>query len=556
MAKAGNAELVFVPLGGVGEIGMNFALYGFGPADAREWIVIDVGVTFPDASLPGVDLVLPDSRFIEEELKNLRGIVITHAHEDHYGALHDIWPRLKAPVWMTPFAAGLLEAKRQSEQGAPKIPVTVYRGGEKFTIGPFEIEAIPVTHSIPEPMSLAITTPAGTVIHTGDWKIDPAPEIGPMTDEARFRAFGDKGVLALVCDSTNAMREGDSPSEQQVGQGLREVIEQAKGRVAVTTFSSNVGRIRSIAEAARDAGRQVLVMGRSLKRVIDVSTELGYMDGLPDFVSEDDYGYIPRENLVVICTGSQGEPRAALAKLARDEMKTVALSPGDTVVFSSRTIPGNEKAILEIKNLLIDQGMKIIEDGDALVHVSGHPRRSELKRMYEWVRPRIGVPVHGEAAHLVAQGSLMSMSGIPEVAQIRDGDMLRLWPGAAEIIDQVPFGRVFKDGKLVGSDEAMGIRERRKLSFAGHVAVNVVLDDKYELSGDPDLVAIGVAEADASGEALEELMLDAAIGAVDSIPRARRKDLDLVQEAVRRAVRGAANEAWGKKPLVTVFVTR
>ncbi|MEO5322497.1 ribonuclease J [Mesorhizobium sp. CC13] len=556
MAKAENAELVFVPLGGVGEIGMNFALYGFGPADAREWIVVDVGVTFPDAGLPGVDLVLPDTRFIEEELKNLRGIVITHAHEDHYGALHDVWPKLKAPVWMTPFTAGLLEAKRQSEQGAPKIPVTIFRAGEKFTIGPFEIEAIPVTHSIPEPMSLAITTPAGTVIHTGDWKIDPAPEIGPLTDEARFRAYGDKGVLALVCDSTNAMREGDSPSEQQVGQGLREVIEQAKGRVAVTTFSSNVGRIRSIAEAARDAGRQVLVMGRSLKRVIDVSTELGYMDGLPDFVSEEDYGYIPRENLVVICTGSQGEPRAALAKLARDEMKTVALSPGDTVVFSSRTIPGNEKAILEIKNLLVDQGMKIIEDGDALVHVSGHPRRSELKRMYEWVRPRIGVPVHGEAAHLVAQGSLMSMSGIPEVAQIRDGDMLRLWPGAAEIIDQVPFGRVYKDGKLIGTDEAMGIRERRKLSFAGHVAVNVVLDDKYELSGDPDLVAIGVAETNAGGDALEELMLDAAIGAVDSIPRARRKDLDLVQEAVRRAVRGAANEAWGKKPLVTVFVTR
>ena len=556
MAKAGNAELVFVPLGGVGEIGMNFALYGFGPADAREWIVVDVGVTFPDATLPGVDLVLPDTRFIEEDLKNLRGIIITHAHEDHYGALLDTWPKLKAPVWMTPFAASLLEAKRQSEQGAPKIPVTIYRGGEKFTIGPFEIEAIPVTHSIPEPMSLAITTPAGTVIHTGDWKIDPAPEVGPLTDEARFRAYGDKGVLALICDSTNALREGDSPSEQQVGQGLRKVIEEAKGRVAVTTFSSNVGRIRSIAEAARDAGRQVLVMGRSLKRVIDVSTELGYMDGLPDFVSEEDYGYIPRENLVVICTGSQGEPRAALAKLARDEMKQVALSPGDTVVFSSRTIPGNEKAILEIKNLLIDQGIKIIEDGDALVHVSGHPRRSELKRMYEWVRPRIGVPVHGEAAHLVGQGSLMAMCGIPEVAQIRDGDMLRLWPGAAEIIDQVPFGRVFKDGKLIGSDEAMGIRDRRKLSFAGHVAVNVVLDDKYELSGDPDLVAIGVAEADASGEALEELMLDAAIGAVDSIPRARRKDLDLVQEAVRRAVRGAANEAWGKKPLVTVFVTR
>lgn len=556
MAKSREADLVFVPLGGVGEIGMNFALYGFGPADNREWLIVDVGVTFPDATLPGVDLVLPDTRFIESELHNLRGIVITHAHEDHYGALLDLWPRLKAPVWMTPFSAGLLEAKRQAEGGGPKVPVNIYRAGETFTVGPFVIEAVAVTHSIPEPMSLAITTPLGTVVHTGDWKIDPAPEIGPLTDEERFRAIGDRGVLALVCDSTNAMRDGDSPSEQAVGEGLRGVIEKAPGRVAVTTFSSNVGRIRSIAEAARDTGRQVLVLGRSLKRVIDVASELGYMDGLPEFVSEEDYGYIPRENLVIICTGSQGEARAALAKLARDEMKSVGLSPGDIVVFSSRTIPGNEKAILEIKNLLIDQGLKIIEDGDALVHVSGHPRRSELRRMYEWVRPRIAVPVHGEAAHLVAHGGLAAACGVPEVAQIRDGDMLRLAPGAAEIVDQVPFGRIYKDGKLTGDDEAMGIRERRKLSFAGHVAVNVVLDDRYEIAGEPDLVAIGVAQVDASGDDMEELMLDAAIGAVDSIPRARRKDLDLVQEAVRRAVRGAANEAWGKKPLVTVFVTR
>lgn len=556
MAKSREAELVFLPLGGVGEIGMNFALYGYGPANNREWIIIDVGVTFPDATLPGVDLVLPDTRFIEGELHNLRGIVITHAHEDHYGALLDLWPRLKAPVWMTPFSANLLEAKRQSESGAAKVPVSIYRAGETFTVGPFSIEAVAVSHSIPEPVSLAITSPLGTVIHTGDWKIDPDPEIGPKTDEARFRALGDKGVLALICNSTNAMREGKSPSEKAVGEGLRGVIEKAPGRVAVTTFSSNVGRIRSIAEAARDAGRQVLVLGRSLKRVIDVSTELGYMDGLPEFVSEEDYGYIPRENLVIICTGSQGEARAALAKLARDEMKAVGLSPGDIVVFSSRTIPGNEKAILEIKNLLIDQGIKIIEDGDALVHVSGHPRRSELRRMYEWTRPRIAVPVHGEAAHLVAHGALAAASGVPEVAQIRDGDMLRLAPGAAEIIDQVPVGRVYKDGRLIGDEEAVGIRDRRKLSFAGHVAVNVVLDDRYELSGDPDIVAIGVAREDATGEDLEDLMLDAAIGAVDSIPRARRKDLDLVQEAVRRAVRAAANEAWGKKPLVTVFVTR
>jgi ribonuclease J len=434
--------------------------------------------------------------------------------------------------------------------------VTIYRAGDTFEIGPFKIEAIPVSHSIPEPVSLAITTPLGTVVHTGDWKLDPAPEIGPMTDEARFRALGDAGVLALICDSTNALREGESPSEQAVGVGLRGVIEKAPGRVAVTTFSSNVGRVRSIAEAARDTGRQVLVLGRSLKRMISVAGELGYMEGIPEFIAEEDYGFIPRENLVIICTGSQGESRAALAKLARDEMKTVALSPGDIVVFSSRTIPGNEKAILEIKNGLIDQGIKIIEDGDALVHVSGHPRRSELRKMYEWTRPRIGIPVHGEAAHLVAQGALMAQSGIPEVAQVRNGDMIRLAPGAAEILDKVPFGRIYKDGRLVGDDEATGIRERRKLSFAGHVAVNVVLDEKYEMAGDPDIVAIGVATVDARGEDMEGLMLSAAIGAIDSIPRQRRKDLDLVQESVRRAVRGTANEIWGKKPLVTVFVTR
>lgn len=556
MVKYSGPELVFVPLGGVGEIGMNFGLYGYGRPDAREWIIVDVGVTFPDATLPGVDLVLPDIRFIESQVKNLRGIVITHAHEDHYGALHDLWPRLKAPLWMSPFAAGLLEAKRQGEADAPKIPVNIYRAGETFEIGPFTIEAIPVTHSIPEPLSLAITSPLGTVIHTGDWKLDPAPEIGPMTDEARFRTLGDAGVLALVCDSTNALREGISPSEQDVGAGLKEIIEKAPGRVAVTTFSSNVGRVRSIAEAASAAGREVLVLGRSLKRMINVAGELGYMEGIKPFIAEEDFDTVPRDKLVVICTGSQGEARAALAKLARDEMKHIALTAGDTVIFSSRAIPGNEKPILEIKNLLIDRGIRIIEDGDALVHVSGHPRRNELVKMYEWTRPSIGIPVHGEAAHLVAQGALMTQSGIPEVAQVRNGDLIRLAPGGAEIIAKVPFGRIYKDGRLVGDDEQMGIRERRKLSFAGHVALNVVLDERYDLSGDPDIVAVGVAKIDARGEDVEDLMLDAAIGAVESIPRQRRKDLDLVQEAVRRAVRGAANETWGKKPLVTVFVTR
>jgi ribonuclease J len=549
-------ELVFLPLGGVGEIGMNLALYGYGPPAKREWIMVDCGVTFPGPDLPGVDLVLPDIDFVIEERANLKAIVITHAHEDHYGALADLWPGLNCPVFVTPFTAGMLEAKRAYEKDRNEVPVTIYRPGETFQAGPFSIEAVAVNHSIPEPVSLAITTPAGRIIHTGDWKIDDAPTLLPKTNAARFRALGDEGVLALICDSTNAMRGGVSPSEREVSAGLRRVIESAEGRVAITTFSSNVGRIRSIAEAARDAGRQCLLLGSSIKRVVDVATDLGIMEGLPPFIAEDEFGYIPRDKVVVILTGSQGEPRAALAKIARDEMRHVAFAPGDTVVFSSRTIPGNEKAILEIMNGLIDRGIRVVTDADELVHVSGHPRRSELQEMYQWVRPEILVPVHGEAAHLTAHGELARASGIRQVPRLRNGQVLRLAPGPAEVVDEAPFGRIYKDGKLIGDFDEMGIGERRKLSFVGHVAVNILLDHKFELMRDPHVVTLGVPAFDEEGDDIAELFVDAAIGAVDSIPRARRKDLDTVRESVRRAIRAEAASAWGKKPVTTVFITR
>ncbi len=549
-------ELVFLPLGGVGEIGMNLALYGYGTPSNRQWIMVDCGVTFPGPDLPGVDLVLPDIRFIEAQKRNLKAIIITHAHEDHYGGLNDIWPGLNVPVYASAFTAGMLEAKRDYEGGRADIPVTPFKAGDRINVGPFNIEAVGVNHSIPEPMSLVIRTPLGNVIHTGDWKIDHAPSLGPFTDETRFRELGDEGVLALMCDSTNAMRDGVSPSEQQVSDGLRQIIETAEGRVAITTFSSNVGRIRSIAQAAEAAGREVLLLGSSLKRVVAVAADIGLMEGVKPFIAEDEFGYIPRDKVVVILTGSQGEPRAALARIARDEMRNVAFAAGDTVVFSSRTIPGNEKAIQDIKNGLVDQGLHIVTDSEALVHVSGHPRRNELLQMYEWTRPQMVVPVHGEAAHLTAQAELALQSGVKTVPKVRNGDMLRLAPGPAEVIDQAPFGRIYKDGKLVGDFEEMGIGERRKLSHVGHVSVNVLLDGRYDFLGDPDVVACGLPEVDEEGEDMEDTLYDAILGAVESIPRVRRKDLDVVRESIRRAVRAAANEAWGKKPVVTVFVTK
>jgi ribonuclease J len=552
----GQAELVFVPLGGVGEIGMNLALYGYGPKDAKSWIMVDCGVTFPDPEHPGADLVMADTQFAEGLGKALKAMVITHAHEDHYGALLALWPRFNIPVWCTAFTAGLLEAKANDEPGAPKIPVTLYKAGDRFNIGPFGIEAIHVAHSIPEPVSLAITTPAGTVIHTGDWKIDAAPSLGADTDAAALRRHGDKGVLALICDSTNATRPGISPTETEVSESLADIIANARGRVAITTFSSNVGRIRSIAFAAKKAGRRVMLMGRSLKRVAEVSESVGLLDGVEPFAEEDEFQSIDRRKMVMILTGSQGEDRAALAKLARDEHPRIHLSPGDTVIYSSRAIPGNEKAINDTKNRLIEQGVEIITDDDALVHVSGHPRRAELEEMYRWTRPRIAVPVHGEAAHLAAHAQLAGEMGVPERVSIRNGDILRLYPGEAAVIGKAPAGRVYLDGKVIGNEETTGIADRRKLSHVGVVACSLVLDRNGKMVDDLDLAAIGLPANSATGEPLEDLLGDAAEGALDGMPAGRLRNDEAVAAAVEKAIRAAARDHWGKKPVVTVFVAR
>lgn len=556
MASAVGNELVFLPLGGVGEIGMNLGVYGYGSEEDREWLIVDFGVSFAGPELPGVDLILPDIRFLENERHNIRGMVITHAHEDHFGAILDLWPKLKVPVYCTAFTAGLLETKRQTDFDSYEVPVNVFKAGDSFEIGSFNIEALAVAHSIPEPVSLAIKTKLGTVIHTGDWKIDPEPSLGAVTDEKRFRELGEQGVLALVCDSTNALRDGVSPTEHDVGRSLANIISESEGRVAITTFSSNVGRILSIALAAKEAGRKVLLVGRSMKRSVAVAEELGYLEGLDPFVDEEEFGYIQRDKLVMILTGSQGEQRAALAKLSRDEMHTLSLAAGDTVIYSSRSIPGNEKAIIDTQNRLIDKGVRIITDHDALVHVSGHPRRNELLKMYDWVKPEILVPVHGEAMHLTAQTALGRQAGIKKVAEIRNGDILRLAPGAPEVIDEAPVGRIYKDGLLIGNEDELGVNERRKLSHVGHVSIALLMDKQQELLEEPQLVCFGLPENDGNGLILDHEILDTIDKTIDSIPRNRRRDNDTVTEAVRRAVRAVVNEIWGKKPVCTVFLHR
>ena len=548
-------ELVFAPLGGIGEIGMNLSIYGVGDGGRRQWLIVDCGVSFAsEEHLPGIDLILPDIRYLIAERRNIVGLVLTHGHEDHMGALIDLWPRLNVPLYATPFTAALFEARRLSEPGAPQIPVNVVPLGGRLTLGPFDVEFINVAHSIPESNALAIRTPAGTVLHTGDWKIDPTPLIGAPTDQAKLTALGEEGVLALIGNSTNAVRDGRSPSETDVARTLAELIRTAPARVAVTTFASHVGRIRAVADAARAAGREVILVGRAMERVAQVARETGYLDGVADFRGVETYGYLPPDKVLALCTGSQGEPRAALARIAEDEHPELTLARGDRVIFSSRAIPGNEKAVARVINGLVTQGVEVITDRDHLVHVSGHPRRAELLDMIGWVKPRILIPAHGEALHLADHARLALQAGVPHVLICRNGDLVRLAQDGAEIIDEVPSGRVYKDGALLVNAEARTVAARRRLSFSGVVSVALAVTERGALAADPEIELIGIPETDAAGRLMADVARDAVEETFETLPKPRRGDPDGVAEAVRRAVRSAIAARWNKKPICHVHV--
>lgn len=545
---AATGDLAFLPLGGTGEIGMNLNLYRCG----GHWLAVDCGIGFGGAELPEVDVMLPDPAFLAERRDRLVGLVITHAHEDHLGAVAWLWRSLRCPVYASPFAAAVLRRKLAESQLLAEVPLHVVPPGGEIELPPFRLRLLRVAHSTPEAQSLVIRTPAGTVLHTGDWKLDPDPLVGPPTDEAAFRALGEEGVLAMICDSTNAMVEGHSGSEADVRRSLAALIRDLRGRVAVTCFASNVARVESVAIAALEAGRTVAVVGRSLRNLEAAARECGYLSGIPPFRGEDEANDIPDDNLLILVTGSQGEPRSALARIAADSHPRISLGEGDTVVFSSRVIPGNERAIGSVQDNLVRRGVRLMTDADHMIHVSGHPARDELRRIYRLVKPRYSVPVHGEWRHLSAHAALAQEAGVTPIL-MEDGDILSLAPGVPEVVDSAPVGRLVLDGTRLVPLQGGVMGARRRMLYNGVAIASVAVDEAGRLRGTPRISAPGLYEADdpETGRIAAELA-----EALADLPSPLRRDIASLEDAARTVLRRALGRRLQKRPLVDVHLLR
>ena len=542
-------ELAFVALGGVGEIGMNLSLYGY----HGRWLMIDCGITFADDTLPGIDIVMPDPSFIAERADELDGLVCTHAHEDHIGAIAHLWRRFRCPVYATPFTAAVLRLKLAEAGLEHELPILEVPLSGRFSVGQFELELITLTHSIPEPNAVVLRTPYGIVLHTGDWKLDPDPLVGATADEAALKRLGDEGVLAMVCDSTNAMRPGTAGSEGDVRKALIELVGQCRNRVAVACFASNVARLASIAAAAAANDRHAALVGRSLWRMDHAARETGYLQNIAPFLTDEEAAYLPRDKVVLICTGSQGEARAALSRIAEDDHPNIVLEEGDTVIFSSRIIPGNERAIGRIHNRLADLGIEILTEEDHFVHVSGHPAQDELSRMYELVRPRIAVPVHGEARHLMAHAKLAEEHNVSRAIVTRNGEVVKLAPGTPGVVGEVHTGRLVADGKTLLPMGSEALKSRVRMSWNGAVMATVVVDAEGRLKAPPQVTVQGL------GEDAFSLAADLRQNVEDAVknlpPRERRSD-EALHEAVRLAIRRALKSDHGKRPVTDVHVVR
>ena len=558
MNNAVTEDLVFLPLGGSNEIGMNLNLYGFGPPAARKWIVVDLGITFGDQTTPGVEIITPDPSYLESIRKDVLAIVLTHAHEDHIGGVGWLWPRIKAPVYATPFTAFLVREKLREKGLADQVPITEVPLSGHVQIGPFGIDFITLTHSIPEPNGMAITTPLGTILHTGDWKLDPDPILGAATDAAKLQRLGDKGILAMVCDSTNVFQEGSAGSEADVRVALSELIGTLKGKVAVGCFASNVARMDSVIRAAEANGRRVCLLGRSMHRMTAAARTVGLLEDVQPFVPDTEAKHFPNNHILFLCTGSQGEERAALSRIASGTHPHLKLGAGDSVVFSSRVIPGNDIPIRNLQNRLSDRGVRMYTDKDHPgIHVSGHPCRDELAQMYAWARPEIAVPTHGERRHLIEHLAFAREHNIEQAIAPRNGDVVRLAPGAAMIVDEVAAGRLFLDGNVLTPENSEPLRERRHAAANGMLVVAVTLDKKNKLVADAEVRAIGLpAEADYPLKDLLEDLAEEAEDAVEDLSVDDRGDDIAVRKAVGRALKRTSQRIWSRRPVVETLVTR
>lgn len=545
-------ELVFVPLGGCGEIGMNLGLYGFDGS----WLMVDCGVTFGDDLTPGVDVIVPDPAFLIDKIETLVGVVITHAHEDHLGGIPYLWRQLKCPVFATPFAAGLLKRKLPETGLGGTVPITEIAPGGEFSVGAFDVSFINLAHSVPETQALAITTEVGTVLHVSDWKLDPKPLVGALTDEAALRKFGDEGVIALMCDSTNVFVEGRAGSEGSLRESLIEVVKNCDNRVAIASFASNVARMESAVRAAEATGRRVSLVGRSLWRIAEIAKECGYLKDCPEFIDARDIGYLPRDEVLMLVTGSQGEARAALARIAADDHPEISLTEGDAVIFSSREIPGNEKAIGRLRNQLARLNVEVITEHDAFVHVSGHPARDELKELYDWVKPPLLVPIHGEARHLIEHRKFARSNAIPATAVVENGEMLRLAPGETEVISHVQSGRYAVDGRRLVPIEGDVVRARRRMTFTGVAVATVVLDKEGELAQTPQISAPGIVDAIGEDAVMHEEAISAIVEAVEKMSERQRFNNGKLEGAISRAARSVFRAETGKRPIVEVHIVR
>ena len=548
-------ELLFCPLGGSGEIGMNMNLFAYGKPDNQKWIIVDIGVTFADDSLPGIDLIYPDPGFIIDKKDDLLGIVLTHAHEDHIGAIAHIWPQIKCKIFSTPFTAVLIKEKFKEKRIDIGNNLKIVDLNGTVNLNPFKIEFITLTHSILEPNGLRIETPAGVILHTGDWKVDPNPLIGGKINSDRLKEIGKEGVLAMICDSTNVFSIGKSGSELDVRKSLLNIMLRLKKRIIVTSFASNVARMETVFDCAKKTGRQISLVGRSMHRIYKAAKQCGYLKDIIEPLDPRDAKKISREKIVYLCTGSQGEPMGAMMRISSYVHPDVFIEKDDTVIFSSKIIPGNEKKLYKLHNQLVKDGIEVISEENEFVHVSGHPNRDDLKDMYNWVKPQCVIPVHGEHRHMIEHINFAKEMQVPYPVQVENGDIVKIYPGnKPEVYDKAPSGRLYVDGNISVEEDSQSIKERKNLSSNGYMEVTILITPKGNIHKRPILSFKGLPileEEEFIYGLEEEIESTAKTFSLNS----KKQEHNLI-DALKIACRKYSKEKTGKKPFTNINIVK